>query len=139
MLGERIYTMAENKTINDLMGITMDKVKGMVDANSIIGTPITTPDGTTIIPVSKVSFGFASGGSDLPKAQPRDAFAGGGGAGITMEPVAFLVVKDGAVRVMQINAHPNTVDKLVDSAPDVIDKISGMIADGKAKKENNAE
>ena len=128
--------MAENKTINDLMGITMEKVKGMVDANSIIGTPITTPDGTTIIPVSKVSYGFASGGSDLPKAQPRDAFAGGGGAGITMEPVAFLVVKDGSVRVMQINAHPNTVDKLVDSAPDVIDKIGGMIADGKAKKEN---
>lgn len=124
--------MAENKTINDLMGVTMDKVKGMVDANSIIGTPITTPDGTTIIPISKVSYGFASGGSDLPKSQ-KDAFAGGGGAGITMEPVAFLVVKDGTVRVMQINAHPNTVDKLVDSAPDVIDKINGLVSKGKEK------
>lgn len=124
--------MAENKTINDLMGITMDKVKGMVDANSIIGTPITTADGTTIIPISKVSYGFASGGSDFPKSQ-KDAFAGGGGAGITMEPVAFLVVKDGTVRVMQINAHPNTVDKLVDSAPDVIDKINGLVSKGKDK------
>jgi sporulation protein YtfJ len=125
--------MAENKPLSDLMGITMDKVKSMVSADSIIGTPITTPDGTMIIPVSKVSYGFASGGSDLPKG--TQTFAGGGGAGITMDPVAFLVVKDGAVRVMQINAHPNTVDKIVDSAPDVIDKINGMIADNKAKKE----
>lgn len=130
--------MAENKTINEMMGITMDKVREMVNTDAIIGTPITLPDGTTIIPVSKVSYGFASGGSDLPKGQPGLAFAGGGGAGITMDPVAFIVVKENSVRVMQINAHPNTVDKIVDSAPDVLDKVSSMLDKQKADKAEKA-
>ena len=100
--------MAENKKLQDVMGVTMDKVKGMIDADSIIGKPINLDDGTIIIPVNRVSYGFASGGSDLPSKQTGN-FAGGGGAGITMEPVAFLVIKNDSVRVMQINAHPGTV------------------------------
>ena len=123
--------MAENKKLQDVMGVTMDKVKGMTDADSIIGKPINLDDGTIIIPVNRVSYGFASGGSDLPSKQ-TGIFAGGGGAGITMEPVAFLVIKNDSVRVMQINAHPGTVDKLVDSFPDMVDKVSGLV---KGKKD----
>ena len=123
--------MAENKKLQDVMGVTMDKVKGMIDADSIIGKPINLDDGTIIIPVNRVSYGFASGGSDLPSKQAGN-FAGGGGAGITMEPVAFLVIKNDSVRVMQINAHPGTVDKLVDSFPDMVDKVSGLV---KGKKD----
>ena len=123
--------MAENKKLQDVMGVTMDKVKGMIDADSIIGKPINLDDGTIIIPVNRVSYGFASGGSDLPSKQTGN-FAGGGGAGITMEPVAFLVIKTDSVRVMQINAHPGTVDKLVDSFPDMVDKVSGLV---KGKKD----
>ncbi len=123
--------MAENKKLQDVMGVTMDKVKGMIDADSIIGKPINLDDGTIIIPVNRVSYGFASGGSDLPSKQTGN-FAGGGGAGITMEPVAFLVIKNDSVRVMQINAHPGTVDKLVDSFPDMVDKVSGLV---KGKKD----
>ncbi|HIT80314.1 MAG TPA: GerW family sporulation protein [Candidatus Faecivivens stercorigallinarum] len=123
--------MAENKKLQDVMSVTMDKVKGMIDADSIIGKPINLDDGTIIIPVNRVSYGFASGGSDLPSKQTGN-FAGGGGAGITMEPVAFLVIKNDSVRVMQINAHPGTVDKLVDSFPDMVDKVSGLV---KGKKD----
>ena len=128
--------MSEQKEkVQNLMGVTMDKVREMADPKAIIGDPIYTPDGTMIIPVSRVTYGFASGGSDLPTKQPKDTFAGGGGAGITMEPVAFLVIKDGNVRVMQINPHVGTVDKLVDTVPDVIDKVSGIV---KGKKEPEA-
>lgn len=112
------------------MGVTMDKVKGMIDADSIIGKPINLEDGTIIIPVNRVSYGFASGGSDLPTKQTGN-FAGGGGAGVTMEPVAFLVIKNDSVRVMQINAHPGTVDKIVDSFPDMVDKVSGLVKNKK--------
>ena len=128
--------MSEQKEkVQNLMGVTMDKVREMADPKAIIGDPIYTPDGTMISPVSRVTYGFASGGSDLPTKQPKDTFAGGGGAGITMEPVAFLVIKDGNVRVMQINPHVGTVDKLVDTVPDVIDKVSGIV---KGKKEPEA-
>ncbi|MCI6023848.1 MAG: GerW family sporulation protein [Candidatus Faecivivens sp.] len=126
--------MADSKKVQDLMGVTMDKVKTMIDADSIIGNPITLPDGTTVIPVNRVSYGFASGGSDLPTKQLGN-FAGGGGAGITMEPVAFLVIKNDSIRVMQINAHPGTVDKIVDAVPDMVDKVSGLVNSGKNKEE----
>lgn len=125
----------ENEKVQGLMGTTMDKVREMADPKAIIGDPIYTPDGTMIIPVSRVTYGFASGGSDLPTKQEKKSFAGGGGAGITMEPVAFLVIKDGAVRVMQVNPHAGTVDKLVDTVPDVIDKVTGIVKGGKKEKE----
>lgn len=125
--------MAEHP-VNGIMGVTMDKVREMVNSDQIIGQPITTPDGTTIIPVCKVTYGFASGGSDLPTKQQKESFGGGGGAGITMEPVAFLVVREGNVRLLQISSSSNTVDKVIDTVPDVIDKVSGMVAKSKEKK-----
>ena len=117
--------------ISNLMTETMAKIKEMVDVNTIIGTPITTADGTTVIPVSKVTFGFASGGSDLPTSSPKQTFGGGGGAGITLQPIAFLVVHEGNVRLLQIATSSNTADKVVNAVPDVIDKISDAIAKGK--------
>ena len=90
--------MAEHP-IQNLMNVTMDKIRQMVDSNTIVGKPITTDDGTTILPVSKVSFGFASAGTDFDgkNAANKDLFGGGSGAGVNIQPVAFLVVKDDAV------------------------------------------
>ncbi|MGI5893087.1 MAG: GerW family sporulation protein [Candidatus Merdivicinus sp.] len=120
--------MPEQHPIEGVMSTTMQKIKEMVDVNTIIGNPITTPDGTTIIPVSKVSFGFASGGSDLPTKDPKKTFGGGGGAGVTLQPIAFLVVHEGNVRLLQIATASNTADKIVNAVPEVIDKISDALA-----------
>ena len=104
--------MAEHP-IQDLMNVTMDKIRQMVDSNTIIGKPITTEDGITILPVSKVSFGFASGGTDFDGKNPanKDLFGGGSGAGVNIQPVAFLVVKDGCVRTIQLSDSSNAVDR----------------------------
>ena len=89
--------MAEKRPIQDLMGVTMEKMREMVDVQTIIGDPIVVSDKVTIVPVSKVSYGFASGGSDLPvKTNPKDLFGGGAGAGVSIQPVAFLVVQEAA-------------------------------------------
>lgn len=114
--------------INSLMDTTMKKIKEMIDVNTIIGDPITTPDGTTIIPVSKVSYGFASGGSDLPtKKDNKDCFGGGSGAGVTINPVAFLYVSKGNVKLIPIEKYDGAVDRIVGMVPEVIDKVSDLI------------
>ncbi|MCL2827796.1 MAG: GerW family sporulation protein [Oscillospiraceae bacterium] len=102
------------------------KIREMIDVNTIIGEPISTPDGITVIPVSKVSFGVVSGGADFTKAEARNQnFGCGAGTGVTINPVAFLVVKDGNVRLINVNAPPNsTLDRVVDMVPEVMDKIS---------------
>ncbi len=128
--------MAEHP-IQGLMGITMQKIKEMVDVNTIIGEPIMTPDNTTIIPVSKVTFGFASGGSDLPTKVPKETFGGGSGAGVTLQPLGFLVVKDGNVKLLQMSTSSNTADKIVNSVPDLIEKISEVFNKGKTEKTKN--
>ena len=122
--------MSENK-VNNLLGVSMDKIKEMVDVNTVIGDPITAPDGTTVIPVSRVSYGFAGGGSDLPsKAQPeKGLFAGGSGAGITIQPI-------GNVRILQIEPYVSSVDRVVASVPDVVDKIAGLFNKDKKDKED---
>jgi sporulation protein YtfJ len=123
--------MSENP-IQGIMGTTMEKIKEMVDVNTIIGDPVTTPDGTTIIPVSKVSFGFASGGSDLPTKQPKNTFGGGGGAGISIQPIAFLVVSAGNVKLLQMTMGENTANNIVNMVPEVVDKIGAMFHKDKA-------
>ena len=119
------------------MDTTLEKIKQMVDVNSIIGDPITAPDGTMIIPISKVNYGFASGGSDLPVKVPEKQFFGGGtGAGVTITPVAFLVVSDGDVRLLRVDPGSNSaLDRLLDQAPELIDRISGFVS-GKKKAKN---
>ncbi len=124
--------MSEKVThpIEGMMGTTMEKIREMTDSNTIIGEPITVSGGTVIIPVSKVSFGFGSGGSDWPtKATSKDAFGGGVGAGISIQPLAFLVVTNGEVKLLHMHeASENTVDRMVNLVPDVIDKIGGVVS-----------
>lgn len=113
----------KNTSLSGLMQATMDKVHEMVDTNTIIGQPITTPDGVTLIPVSKVSFGFGSGGGDYGK-PARDGFGGGSAAGVRIDPVAFLVIKDGATRVLPVAVPPvSSVERIVDMVPDVLDRV----------------
>lgn len=112
--------------IDNLMNITMEKIKEMVDVNTIVGTPITAEDGTLIIPVSKVSYGFASGGSDLPtKNDKKDLFGGGSGAGVTIQPIAFLTVYKGNVRLISVGGGDG-IDKVLGMVPDVVDKVKGF-------------
>ena len=109
--------------LNDLMRSAMEKVRELADTNSIVGQPITTPDGVTLIPISKVSLGFGCGGGDYGKVQPR-SFGGGSGAGVNIAPVAFLVIKDGITRVLPVAVPPvSTVDRVVEMVPDVLDRV----------------
>ena len=110
----------------------MSKIREMVDVNTIVGTPIKTDDGITLIPVSKVSFGFASGGSDFQtKSQQGSSnanFGGGSGAGVNISPVAFLVVKDGNVKMISAQpSAPSSVEKVVEAVPEIIDKVKEII------------
>ena len=98
-------TMEKKSPLNDLMRSTMEKIHEMVDTNTIVGEPIATADGVTLIPISKVSFGFGSGGGDYGKAA-KDGFGGGSAAGVKIDPVAFLVIKDGVTRVLPVAVRP---------------------------------
>ena len=123
--------MEKQHSINDLLTNTMQKIRELADANTIVGQPIHT-DNVTIIPVSKVSLGFASGGSDFAvkgqKPEGDSGFGGGSGAGVNISPVAFLVVKGDSVRLLPV-AHPaaTTLDRVVEMAPEVIDKVTDFI------------
>ena len=126
--------------INGLMDTTLRKIKELVDVNTIIGDPITTPDGTTVIPISKVSYGFASGGSDLPtKKDNRECFGGGTGAGVTINPIVFLSISDGNVRLIPVEAHDTAADRIVDAVPDVIDKVASFFKKDKKKDKTDLE
>ena len=112
--------------VNDVMNQTMAKIKELIDVNTVIGNPIKTPDGTTLIPVSKVSFGFASGGTDGKNKADKPSFGAGSGAGVSIVPIAFMVVNAGNVRMIYIDPPTNSsLDKLIDMAPGLIDKVKG--------------
>lgn len=113
--------------IGDLTEVTLSKIKEMVDVNTIVGNPITTPDGITLIPVSKVTFGFGSGGSDFP-VKESGGFGGMNGAGVKIDPIGFLTINDGVVKMLNISAPANsTVDRLVELIPELIDKTEELI------------
>lgn len=137
--------MSEHHPISDLMTETMSKIKEMVDVNTIIGSPIVAADGTTVIPVSKVSFGFGAGGSEFASKHAASgsplAFGGGSGAGVTVSPVCFLVIgKDGSANILCINAQASdTVDRLVEMIPGAINKVSNFVSGFKGKTEDAAE
>ena len=120
--------MAEHP-IQGLMNVTMVKIRQMADSNTIIGKPIKTDDGTTILPVSRISFGFASAGTDFDgkNAANKDLFGGGSGAGVNIQPVAFLVVKDGCVRTIQLSDGSNTIDRALTMLPELVDKVSALL------------
>lgn len=124
--------------IQGLMDTAMEKLREIVDVNTIIGDPITSPDGTVIIPISKVSFGLGSGGSDLPAKIQKDVFGGGVGAGVSINPIAFLVVSNGNVKLLQLNSEANTADKVVNMVPELIDKISELFDKNSSKKQDKS-
>ena len=129
-----------SQNIPNMLENTIAKIRQMVDVNSVIGTPITTADGVTIIPVSKVSVGFGGGGSDYVSKnanKQENPFGGGAGGGVSVTPIAFLIVKEGNVRMLPVAAPANTTaDRLVEMIPDTLDKVSAFI-DSHSKK--NAE
>ena len=141
--------------IEGLMITAMNSIQDMIDVNTIIGDPIETKEGTVIIPISKVCFGFAAGGSEFKgetideytKREKEEAiqyrlpFGGGSGAGVNINPVAFLIVQEKNVKLLPID-HISTLDKLVDYVPEVIEKISSFInkaMDNKEQKEEKQE
>lgn len=140
--------MAEHP-IENLMVTAMSSLRDMIDVNTIVGDTVETPDGTTIIPVSKVCFGYAAGGSEFNTnnkyAQiPKLPFGGGSGAGVKISPVAFLVVKDGTIKLLTIDAD-RPIDKLVDAIPDLVNKVVDTVdksllkSSGRLKAQNNEQ
>ena len=122
------------KSANGILKTTIEKVRDLVDVSTIIGEPINLPDGLTIIPVSKVTYGFASGGSDFPSKNNVELFGGAGGAGITINPVAFLVVKDGDVTIKHIVSNDNAIERAVSLVPEMFDKVTKLTS----KKKDDA-
>ena len=114
--------------IGNLMETTMQKIREMVDVNTIIGQPIETADGVTLIPISRVSFGFASGGADIQakNANNENGFGGGSSAGVKITPVSFVVIKGDNIKMMNITPSDDAIDRLVGSVPDIVDKITGI-------------
>lgn len=121
------------KKVSELLGVTMAKVKEMVDVDAVIGTPVTVGD-LTLIPVSKVTYGFAGGGSDLPTKSSKELFGGGSGAGITVTPIAFITVQNERVNVLPLVTQPTAVDSLVSKLPGAIDQISSDLARRREEK-----
>ena len=121
--------------ISAVMTATMSKIKEMVDTNTVVGEPITTPDDITLIPLSRVSFAFASGGSEFPMKENKNGVGCGSGAGVKVEPMGFLIVKDGNVRMPNVMPPAsNTFDRLIDMTPQVFDRIDRFIDQRKADK-----
>ena len=118
-----------SQKLPNMLESTIQKIREMVDVNSVIGEPITTPDGVTIIPVSKVSVGFGGGGSDFTNNKGgENPFGGGVGGGVKVTPICFLIVKDGNVRMMPVAAPANTTaDRIVEMVPDTIDKLTSYL------------
>ncbi len=125
--------MADN--VEKVLTNAIDGLKKMIDVDSVIGKPITVSENTTVIPVSKVSMGFVSGGSGFGKTAGTENFGGGAGGGVKISPVAFLVITDGNVRLINVSDSPNDVDKLFTKIPELIDQVSSLIS----KKTNKEE
>ena len=117
------------RAIDSMMNTTLEKIRQMVDVSTVVGDPITLPDGATVVPISKVAYGFASGGSDLPSKHPsaKGYFAGGAGAGVTVTPVAFIVSQNGQVRVQQVEPYTSSMDRAISTMPEIVDTISNLV------------
>jgi sporulation protein YtfJ len=124
--------------VNRIMESTLDKMREMVDVSTIIGEPMVTGD-TTLIPVSKVSYGFTSGGTDLPSKQNNELFGGAGGGGISITPVAFIVIQDGKCRMMQINNYTSSADRAIAMIPELVDKLTELIGSKNDDKKSESD
>ncbi len=123
----------KEQSASGILGTSIEKIKDLVDVRTIIGDPIKISETLQIIPVSKVTYGFASGGTDFPSKNNQELFGGGGGAGITISPVAFLVVNNGSVSVKYINAAEGSVERVIGMVPDLVDKATDVISQLKNK------
>ena len=123
----------KEQSASGILGTSIEKIKDLVDVSTIIGEPIKISDTIQIIPVSKVTYGFASGGTDFSSKSNAELFGGGGGAGITISPVAFLVVNNGNVSVKYINAAEGSVERVIGMVPDIVDKATDVISQLKNK------
>lgn len=126
--------MSEKSTnLEVLVKTAIEKIREMVDTDTIIGKSIVTGNGTTIIPVSRVSVGFGSGGSDLPTKQAKDLFGGGAGGGVSIQPLAFItIMPDGNVKLLQMTINAAKENAALAILPDIVDKISGIVSKGKS-------
>lgn len=137
--------------IDGLMDTAMSNIKSMIDVNTIVGKPIYTPDGTIIVPISKVGFGFGAGGSDFgekkntpTEGNKENMFGGGCGGGASISPIAFLVVSGGSIRLLPMNGTASPVDRIIDMVPDMINKVNDVIKDisgtkGEVGEEKNTD
>ena len=126
-----------SKNLPNMLENTIAKIREMVDSNSVVGEPIVTQDGVTIIPISKISVGLGGGGSDFvsKNVNRQENPFGGVGAGVQVTPVAFLVIKEGNVRMLPIAAPASTTaDRLVEMVPDTLDKIAAFVDSRMEKK-----
>ena len=123
----------KEQSASGILGTSIEKIKDLVDVSTIIGEPIKISETLQIIPVSKVTYGFASGGTDFPSKNNAELFGGGGGAGITISPVAFLVINNGSVTVRYLNAAEGSVERAIGMIPDVVDKATEVITKLKTK------
>lgn len=130
----------KNSYLENLVKGAIEKIKEMVDVQTIIGEPVVAPNGTVIVPVSKVSIGFGSGGSDLPTKNAKDLFGGGVGGGVTISPVAFIVIAaDGSVKLLQLTVNAPKENAALALVPDIVEKIASMIGKDKNKEESSKE
>lgn len=123
--------------INNLESLNeniLSNLKNMVHVETIVGEPILC-GGITIIPISKANFGFGAGGSDIGKDENAKKFGGGSGGAVTIQPIAFLVIQDGHVQLLQLADKNNTADRIINMVPEVMEKINGFVADSKPKKD----
>lgn len=130
--------MAE-KPVQEIMASSLEKIRDLVDSNTVIGSPIHTQDGTTILPISKISFGFVSGGTDFASKTQKDLFGGAASAGGSVTPVGFLVIKEGSVKLMQLAEGGATIDRLINMMPEVIDRIEGFVSSRTGKKDTTVK
>lgn len=124
--------------LDGVMNNALDGIRKMVDVDTVIGEPIRVNETVTLIPVSKVSFGFAAGGSSFGKGAENENFGGGAGGGVNVTPVAFIAVNGENIKVLPISNHPDAVDKIAAYVPDVVDKISAFFADKNADNTEEA-
>ena len=133
----------KEQSASGILGTSLEKIKDLVDVSTIIGDTMDLGDGKKIIHVCKVSYGFASGGSDFPSKSNAELFGGGGGAGITITPIAFIVVNNGEVSIKHISTEEGSIERTIGMIPDVVNSVTDVVnkfVDGKGKKtEENLE
>ena len=129
--------MSENN-IKGMLDVTMEKLRALVDADTVIGTPMNIGE-MTLVPVSKVSFGLATGGTDFPTKSQKPMFGGGGGAGVSITPIAFIAVHGDSVRLLPVYSDATAVDKALNMAPELLDKVKNIFSKDDKQSENKSE